>query len=86
MPNSCQKSVPGLTLSVSVGEVQITSISESTLQNIWEKAERLLSTPNAIAPAPGNSNAPEWLPVSHRLVHISFKRVQVEGLFVMTTA
>ena len=57
VPNSCQKSVPGLTLSVSVGEVQITSISESTLQNIWEKAERLLSTPNAIAPAPGNSNA-----------------------------
>ena len=44
-------------LSVPAADVQLTTVSTSTLQNMWEKAERLLNTPNAITPAPGNENA-----------------------------
>ena len=43
--------------SVPAADVQLTTVSPSTLQNMWEKAERLLNTPNAITPAPGNENA-----------------------------
>ena len=44
-------------LSVSATDVQLTTISTTTLQNMWGKAERLLATPNAITPAPGNKSA-----------------------------
>ena len=44
-------------LSVPAGDVQLATVSPSTVQNMWEKAERLLTTPNAITPAPGNENA-----------------------------
>ena len=35
-------------LCVSATDVKLSTISTSTLQNMWEKAERLLTTPNAI--------------------------------------
>lgn len=44
-------------LSVPATDVQLTTISSSTIKNMWDKAERLLTTPNAITPAPGNENA-----------------------------
>ena len=57
IPESIQKNLPGIKLSVSVCDVEITSVAATTLHNIWQKAERLLNTPHAIAPAPGNSSA-----------------------------
>ena len=44
-------------LCVPATDVKLSTISTSTLQNTWEKAERLLTTPNAITPAPGNESA-----------------------------
>ena len=44
-------------LSVPATDVCLATISPSAIQNMWHKAERLLTTPNAITPAPGNENA-----------------------------
>ena len=44
-------------LSVPATEVCLATTSPSAIQNMWHKAERLLTTPNAITPAPGNENA-----------------------------
>ena len=54
---SLHNSSPKSKLSVPIQEVSISSIPVTTLQNIWQKAERLLNTPHAIACAPGNSSA-----------------------------
>ncbi len=44
-------------LSVPATDVRLATIPPSTIQSMWQKAERLLTTPNAITPAPGNENA-----------------------------
>lgn len=44
-------------LSVPARDVHLSTVSPSTVTCMWEKAERLLSTPSAITPAPGNDNA-----------------------------
>ena len=44
-------------LSVPAKDVHLSTVSPSTINGIWYKAERLLHTPNAVTPAPGNNNA-----------------------------
>ena len=44
-------------LSLPAAEVHLSSISSTALKSMWEKAERLLNTPNAVVPAPGSKNA-----------------------------
>ena len=56
---SLAQTTPSITkLSVPAREVRLSTVSPSTISNMWEKAERLLRTPNAITHAPGNDNAP----------------------------
>lgn len=40
-----------------VEDVQLTTVSSTTLKNMWEKAERLLNTASSISFAPGNADA-----------------------------
>jgi hypothetical protein len=50
--------IEGVQLSVDVGEVNLPTLAEGTIRNIWEKTKSLLSTPNSILHAPGsNENA-----------------------------
>ena len=48
--NSCKK------LSLPATEVHLSTISSASLKSIWEKAERLLNTPDAVVPAPGSKS------------------------------
>ena len=43
-------------LSVSAEDSGVTKLTLTTLQQMWEKAEELLSTHNAITPAPGSDS------------------------------
>lgn len=44
-------------LSIPAADVRISTVPPSTVNNMWDKAERLLRTPGAITRAPGNDNA-----------------------------
>jgi len=43
-------------LSITAEESSITKLTLTTIQSMWEKAEELLSTQNAITPAPGSDS------------------------------
>ena len=55
---SLAQTTPCITkLSVPARDVHLSTVSPSTISNMWDKAERLLRTPNAITPAPGSDSA-----------------------------
>ena len=44
-------------ISVSACDVQLATVSQATLENIWRKAETILNHPGCIVPAPGSKNS-----------------------------